>query len=189
METHFQCPHCGFENPGDSLFCTECGKRLSEIRKSVEGTQRKCRNCGNFNELEALFCVACGKEMIRSSKEGLKRRSEGPSYKTMALVIILVFVFGLLIKLGITVFKESKSSKFTSPPTPMAQVDEAQVIAVAKNFKCACGGCGELPLATCECDMPNGAVEEKNFIRKKLREGFTVEQVIEMVDKMYGHRI
>ena len=48
--------------------------------------------------------------------------------------------------------------------------------------------CRELPLATCECDMPNGAVEEKNFIREKLAEGFTVDQVIELVDKRYGHR-
>ncbi len=53
------------------------------------------------------------------------------------------------------------------------------LIAVAENFKCACGGCGELPLATSECDMPKGSVEEKNFIREKLAEGSTVEQVIE----------
>ena len=78
-----------------------------------------------------------------------------------------------------------------SPPasTTLNLVDEAKVIAVAKNFKCACGGCGELPLETCTCDMPKGAVEEKNFIRQKLAEGFTVEQVIELLDKNYGHRI
>jgi hypothetical protein len=71
----------------------------------------------------------------------------------------------------------------------MKNVDEAKVIAVAKNFKCACRGCGELPLETCTCDMPKGAVEEKNFIREKLAEGFTVEQVIELLDKKYGHRV
>jgi hypothetical protein len=37
--------------------------------------------------------------------------------------------------------------------------------------------------------MPKGAVEEKNFIREKLAEGFTVEQVIELLDKKYGHRV
>ena len=63
------------------------------------------------------------------------------------------------------------------------------MIAVAKNFKCACEGCGEDSLETCTCDMPRGAVEEKNFIREKLSEGFTVEQVIELVDKKYGHRV
>jgi cytochrome c-type biogenesis protein CcmH/NrfF len=71
----------------------------------------------------------------------------------------------------------------------MKNVDEAKVIAVAKNFKCPCGGCGEDPLETCTCDMPKGAVETKSFIREKLSEGFTVEQVIELVDKKYGHRV
>ena len=66
---------------------------------------------------------------------------------------------------------------------------EDQVRQVAVNFKCACGGCGELPLAECQCDMPKGAVEEKSFIRTKLIEGYTVPQVIELVDKKYGHRV
>ena len=65
---------------------------------------------------------------------------------------------------------------------------EDQVRLVAINFKCACGGCGELPLAECQCDMPRGAVEEKSFIRTKLVEGYSVQQVIELVDKKYGHR-
>jgi enamine deaminase RidA (YjgF/YER057c/UK114 family) len=66
---------------------------------------------------------------------------------------------------------------------------EDQVRQVALNFKCACEGCGELPLAECQCDMPKGAVEEKRFIRTKLNEGLTVPQVIELVDKKYGFRI
>jgi cytochrome c-type biogenesis protein CcmH/NrfF len=66
---------------------------------------------------------------------------------------------------------------------------EDQVRQVAVNFKCACGGCGELPLAECQCDMPKGAVEEKSFIRAKLAEGYTVPQVIELVDKKYGLRV
>jgi cytochrome c-type biogenesis protein CcmH/NrfF len=66
---------------------------------------------------------------------------------------------------------------------------EDQVRQVAVNFKCACEGCGELPLAECQCDMPKGAVEEKNFIRTKLNDGFTVPQVIELVDKKYGLRV
>ncbi len=66
---------------------------------------------------------------------------------------------------------------------------EDQVRQVAVNFKCACEGCGELPLAECQCDMPKGAVEEKSFIRAKLTEGYTVPQVIELVDKKYGLRV
>jgi hypothetical protein len=159
----------------------------------VKGTQRKCRNCGHFNELDTLFCISCGEEMIKSPKDNRKRSSDGPSYKAIALVIGLALLLGLFLKLGISLFKEEGSSKLSSSPAPIStsvrNVDEAKVIAVAKNFKCACGGCGELPLETCTCDMSKGAVEEKNFIREKLAEGFTVEQVIELLDKKYGHRV
>jgi hypothetical protein len=192
LETYIRCDHCGSKNPGDSIFCVECGERLSGVQKSVKGTQRKCRHCGHFNELDALFCVSCGEEIVRTPKENGNRDLGGPSYKTIALVIGLVFLVGLSVKLGTTFFRTERSSRLSSPPAPLTsavKVDEAKVIAVAKNFKCACGGCGELPLETCTCDMPKGAVEEKNFIREKLAEGFTVEQVIELLDKKYGHRV
>jgi hypothetical protein len=63
-----------------------------------------------------------------------------------------------------------------------------QVRQVAANFRCACGGCGELPLDECQCDMPRGAVEEKNFIKTKLLDGYNVPQVVELVNEKYGHR-
>lgn len=66
---------------------------------------------------------------------------------------------------------------------------EGQVRLVAANFRCACGGCGELFLIDCTCDMPKGAVEEKNFIRNKLQQGLTVDQVIDLVNQEYGHKI
>lgn len=175
------------------MFCIVCGAGLSGIQKSPKGTQRKCRACGHFNELDTLFCVVCGEEMIRGLKRDQKEQSVGPSYKAIALVIGMIFLAGLAVKLGITLSKRGGPSKLNSAPvltsTSIATVDEAQVIAVARNFKCACGGCGELPLATCECDIPNGAIEEKNFIHGKLAEGFAVEQVIEQLDKKYGHRV
>jgi cytochrome c-type biogenesis protein CcmH/NrfF len=130
--------------------------------------------------------------MMNRVKEEIKRPSAGPSYRRISLVIATVILAGFLVKVGTTFFKGGRSSKISSSPpasTSMIKVDEAKVIAVAKNFKCACGGCGELPLETCQCDMPLGAVEEKNFIREKLAEGFSVEQVIELLNKKYGHRI
>ncbi len=193
LGAHLKCSQCGSENPGDSLFCIVCGARLTGTQKLARGNQRKCKNCGHFNELEALFCVDCGEEMIKVPKENPKRQSVGPSYKTIALMIGMIFLAGLAVKLAITLSKDGGLLRLnsTSAPTstPTARVDETQVIAVAKNFKCACGGCGELPLATCDCDMPKGAIEEKNFIRGRLAEGFTVEQVIEQLDNRYGHRV
>jgi len=192
LGAHLRCPQCGSENLGDSLFCTQCGGRLSRIQKSIKGTKRKCRACGHFNELDALFCVVCGEEIISVPKGNFKRQSAGPSYKTIALLIGTVFLLGIFVKLGTTLFKEEKGSRSSSSPSSVSRsikLDEAQVLAVAKNFKCACGGCGELPLATCECDMPMGAVEEKRFIREKLAEGLSTEQVIELLDEKYGHRV
>jgi uncharacterized membrane protein YvbJ len=190
--SRLKCPECGSENPRDSLFCTQCGERLSGIQEPIKGTQRKCKNCGQFNELDALFCIACGEEMIKAMKEDLKKPSTGPSYKTIAVVIGMVFLLSIFAKIGTTFFKGGSSSKLISAPVRTStsnKVDEGQVTVVAKNFKCACGGCGELPLATCECDMPKGAIEEKEFIRERLAEGYTVEQVIELLDKNYGHRV
>ena len=193
LEVHLKCSQCGSENPGDSLFCIACGARLSGIKKSVKGTQRRCRNCGHFNELDALFCVECGGETIRAPKENPKRQPTGSSYKTIALAIGFILLLGFSIKLATSFLRGGRPSNLTSATiqtsTSAAKVDEAQVMAVAKNFKCACGGCGELPLETCTCDMPKGAVEEKTFIREKLAEGHTVEQVIELLDKKYGLRV
>jgi len=171
----------------------ECGEKLPGGVKSTKGNHRKCRGCGQLNPLDVLFCVACGDEIGRPSKDGSQRHSTGPSYKTIALVIGFVFLFGLIVKLGTTFFKAEKTSGLSSSLAPvsksMINVDEAQVIAVSKNFKCPCGGCGEDALETCTCDMPKGAVETKNFIRERLSEGLTVDQVIDLVDKKYGHRV
>jgi hypothetical protein len=171
----------------------ECGGRLSVTKGPVKGNQRKCRACGHLNELDALFCVACGEEMIRAPREDQKKESGGPSYKMIALVIGLVLAISVFVKIGASLFKAQSPSNLAPAVAQtsayVTKVDEAQVIAVARNFKCACGGCGDLPLATCECDMPKGATEEKNFIRGKLAEGFTVEQVGELLDKNYGHRV
>jgi len=189
-----RCFHCNAENSGGSVFCTECGEKLVPAPKSVKDTQRKCPNCGHFNKLDALLCVECGEEIISEPKESVQHRSSGPSVKTIASVIGIIFLLGILIEIGITMFKQdipsqAPPSSASLPQSSLSSADEAQVIAVAKNFICACDGCGEKPLASCECDMPKGAVEEKNFIREKLSEGSTVEQVIELLDKKYGHRI
>ncbi len=74
-----------------------------------------------------------------------------------------------------------------STQSPDIVNSDARVQLVASRFRCACGGCGELPLDECTCDMPRGAVEEKNFIRKKLQEGLTIDQVVKAVNEKYGH--
>jgi cytochrome c-type biogenesis protein CcmH/NrfF len=112
-------------------------------------------------------------------------------YKKIALIIGLVFLAGLSFQLAKMYLGSEKSLESSSLPAISASADRvsaAQITAVAKNFACACEGCGELPLAQCNCDMPRGALEEKKFIREKLAEGNTVERVIDLLERQYGHR-
>jgi hypothetical protein len=37
--------------------------------------------------------------------------------------------------------------------------------------------------------MPRGAKEEKDFIRNRLQQGLTVDQVVNLWDEEYGHKI
>jgi len=45
-----RCPQCGFDNPGGTKFCGQCGTKL--------GTA--CRSCGTVNPEGFAFCGTCG---------------------------------------------------------------------------------------------------------------------------------
>jgi len=64
-----------------------------------------------------------------------------------------------------------------------------QIKEVAQHFLCGCGDCGDMHLVECTCDMPNGGIQEKGFIRQQLLAGQSVDQVIAMVDEKFGRRI
>src|SRR5215469_3687252 len=51
-----KCSRCQHENPGDALFCQECGTRL----------EAACQSCGTPNELSAKFCKKCGQSLSGS---------------------------------------------------------------------------------------------------------------------------
>ena len=109
------------------------------------------------------------------------------------MIVAAIFFFlsaGLVVKMVYSPVSgtNSGSAMFQSASGNNAN-PEGQVRLVAANFKCACGQCGELFLIDCTCDMARGAVEEKNFIRNKLRQGMTVDQVINLMDQEYGHKI
>lgn len=152
----------------------------------------KCQKCDQFNDLDALFCVACGEKIRRRLKKDIRKDSTNPSFQTIFIYIALFLFSMFLVKPLISIFKKETPSRLSSASlsygTSESGVDDASVFAVAKNFICACGKCGEQPLETCTCDMPKGSVEEKNFIRKNLAQGLNVDQVIELVDKKYGYR-
>jgi cytochrome c-type biogenesis protein CcmH/NrfF len=109
------------------------------------------------------------------------------------MIVAAIFFFfsaGLVVKMVYSPVSGTNrdSGSFQTTSGNNANI-EGQVQLVAANFRCACGQCGELFLIDCTCDMPRGAVEEKNFIRNKLRQGMTVDQVINIMDQEYGHKI
>jgi len=55
-----------------------------------------------------------------------------------------------------------------------------------KKIEADDGFCEVLKKDECACDMPRGAVEEKNFIRTKLSEGLILDAVTNLVNERYG---
>ncbi|MBW2491466.1 MAG: hypothetical protein JRE65_10000 [Deltaproteobacteria bacterium] len=105
-------------------------------------------------------------------------------------VLFFFFSVGLAVKMVFSPVSVSGISPTNYQNIPSGNPAlESQIRRVAANFRCACGGCGELFLIDCTCNMPQGALEEKGFIREKLQQGLSVEQVVDMVEKTYGHRI
>ena len=114
-----------------------------------------------------------------------------PSYWMIVVAIFFFFSAGLVVKMvfspvsGGTPVSAANYQRNSSGSAHL----ESQVKLVAANFRCACGGCGELFLVDCTCDMERGAKEEKDFIRNKLQQGLTIDQVVDLVDREYGHKI
>jgi class 3 adenylate cyclase/tetratricopeptide (TPR) repeat protein len=48
-----KCSRCQHDNPGDAVFCQECGTRL----------EAGCPSCGIANQLGARFCKKCGQRL------------------------------------------------------------------------------------------------------------------------------
>lgn len=48
------CVNCKFSNSNNSVFCNQCGSKLSR--------EIKCNCCNSNNELDAVYCNMCGKK-------------------------------------------------------------------------------------------------------------------------------
>jgi hypothetical protein len=156
----------------------------------MKTAKNKGQHPDHSSHLHAIIVADGAKEKSRNPKKmGLKK---SPSYQKIFLIIAIVAILGFSFPMGWKYLRGEESPGLplsSSHPAVSHTVDENQVVAVAQNFACACEGCNELLLAKCQCDMPRGALEEKKFIREKLAGGFTVAQVVDLLDKKYGHRI
>jgi cytochrome c-type biogenesis protein CcmH/NrfF len=130
------------------------------------------------------------REKNKSTPAPVYVRREPSYWKVIAVVAVLVSA-GLVAKI---VFFPGQGPaaptvvEYRPAAAPVDAAIESRVMQVAANFRCACGGCGELPLDECTCTMPRGAKEEKDFIREQLQKGLSVEQVIVLVEAEYGLR-
>jgi class 3 adenylate cyclase/tetratricopeptide (TPR) repeat protein len=55
------CVQCQAQNPGDAVFCENCGSRLEVA----------CPNCGGTNRLGAKFCKKCGQLLLEAAPAAL----------------------------------------------------------------------------------------------------------------------
>ena len=114
-----------------------------------------------------------------------------PSYWMIVVAIFFFLSAGLIVKMVFSPVSGGKTliaANYQRDSGGSVNL-ESQVKLVAANFRCACGGCGELFLVDCTCDMERGAKEEKDFIRNQLQQGLTIDQVVDLVDREYGHKI
>ena len=120
-----------------------------------------------------------------------KNSRTGPKnyvWKTVT-VIAVVISFALIVNLDFLkpAASKTKGGEISSVSSSGGGYD-SRVQLVASKFRCACGGCGELPLDECTCDMPRGAKEEKDFIQGEMAKGLSIDQVIKAVGDKYGHK-
>ncbi len=57
-----RCPECGFNNPDDMRFCTNCGTKLEATAppRAPTTSAKSCPQCGAQVRPEARFCDQCG---------------------------------------------------------------------------------------------------------------------------------
>lgn len=61
------CSHCHTSNVDGSLFCENCGKKLSVPKAEPKPVSRpsrlSCPNCHHLNPPDSMFCENCGRKL------------------------------------------------------------------------------------------------------------------------------
>ncbi len=55
-----RCPRCGDLCDDDSIFCSSCGAKFSEIQATPVPATIYCTNCGAKLDSDSIFCGDCG---------------------------------------------------------------------------------------------------------------------------------
>jgi len=194
-----ECVHCGFDNPSQTKFCTNCGKSLE---KTIA-----CPNCEKQVPKRGNFCPHCGHKLrgasrkSRSTARGLrasqpsrpsrtfsktKLKSKNSRVRDFVIAAIIVAVLGA----GIAGILYSQRPRSTTEFRPRGLPSNSfvwprEVQSIAAQLDCPCGNC-ELNLADCTCDNPNGALEIKSYISSLLKTDKSKDDIVKEVKAKYN---
>jgi cytochrome c-type biogenesis protein CcmH/NrfF len=170
-------------------------------RKVIEVASNFSCSCGSCGE-EALETCTCG----TAEQERNFIRQELQSGKTVSQAIFAVNArFGHLkqeiagkiegsgLDLDLSgqkqndIFSKLSSSASGSDIRIATDQDREEIFS---HFECPCGQCGIPELRACICEHPRGATEVKLFVDSKIEDKkHTIGEIVDMVEKGYGHKI
>lgn len=161
-------------------FAGLAGSRLNDIASKF------ICSCGQCNELplETCSCPTAKEEkaFIQTQMNDKKSDSQIIQAVNAKYGWIKPQFKNLLSSAGET---SNSSSKLRSNEIKLASLFDMNLI--TEQFKCPCGQCNIEELKECNCNHPRGATEVKGFITNKINENiYTVDQIIDMVNKTYG---
>lgn len=170
-------------------------------RKVIEVASKFTCSCGSCGE-EALETCTCN----TAEQERNFIRQELKNGKSVSQAIVAVkTTYGHLkpefvnkiegggINLDFTAQRQNDifsqlSSSSSNNKNKVASNDDREEI--FSHFECPCGKCGMPELAECNCTHSKGATEVKLFVDNQIEnEKYTVNDIIDMVEKKYGHKI
>ena len=193
-----KCKDCGIENKNEALFCSHCGAKREKQKFNQRGNS--CPACDFKNQPNQKTCSCCGAELhpvhhehnplhqqpVQHKPQKRKERHGETKPKWHFAVGAIVLLAAVFVFIKSTEKSEEKEaspwSQIVETKTSDSQL-EAKVLDVASKFICSCGTCGEKPLDTCTCET---AVQERQFIRGRLQQGQTPEQVAVAVSTEFG---
>lgn len=88
------CPYCGSGISDDDVFCANCGKKVKELLSpdALVASQRKCHNCGMLLDQDDVFCPNCGIKL--REPELFEKVSKPNTIKYIPICLVIALLLG-----------------------------------------------------------------------------------------------
>lgn len=163
------CQVCKYHNQTSAKYCENCGNLLEDSTQHTNQHKVKKK-----------------KKKKRASAKEAQSAKFGTLFNTKTLWIVVTIILCSFLIISIINSNASRNVngdvKFISQKSANPLV-EAKVFEIASKFVCGCGGCDEDPLEHCKC---NYAVAQREFIRERLENSESEEEVFAAVVAKYG---